>query len=77
MKIGMLWFDNDPRTDLFGRVQRAVDYYLQKYERMPDRCYLHPSEIPEEGSHLMGPVQLVPSENIRRNHLWIGCQEDE
>ena len=31
MNVGMLWFDNDPRTALSVKVQRAADYYHQKY----------------------------------------------
>ena len=31
MEVGMLWLDNDPRTPLTAKVQRAADYYRLKY----------------------------------------------
>ena len=31
MNIGMLWFDNDKKTDLAGKITRAADYYRNKY----------------------------------------------
>ncbi len=45
MNIGMLWFDNDPRTALTAKVNRAADYYRQKYGLVPDLCLVHPSML--------------------------------
>ena len=38
MHTGMLWFDNDPRTTLSVKIQKAMDYYRQKFGRIPDLC---------------------------------------
>ena len=45
MNVGMLWFDNDPRTALTAKVARAADYYRQKYGLVPDLCLVHPSML--------------------------------
>ena len=43
MNAGMLWFDNDPKTALAAKIERAVDYYRHKYGRDPNLCLIHPS----------------------------------
>ncbi len=61
MNVGMLWFDNDPRTALTAKVARAADYYRQKYGLVPDLCLVHPSMLAKAQSHLVqGPVQPAP-----------------
>ena len=47
MNVGMLWFDNDPRTALMVKVERAADYYRHKYGQVPDLCLVHPSMLAE------------------------------
>jgi hypothetical protein len=41
----MLWFDNDPKVNLDGKIARAVDYYHDKYGRKPTVCFVHPSML--------------------------------
>lgn len=74
MNIGLLLHD-DSKTDLFGKVQKAVDYYIAKYDRMPNRCFVHPSELPEGKTCQVGPVELVGNKSVRPNHYWVGCEE--
>ena len=45
MEIGMLWFDDDPRTALAAKVSRATDYYRLKYGLIPNLCLVHPSML--------------------------------
>ena len=43
MNVGMLWYDNDPRTALTAKVDRAADYYRKKYGVVADLCLaIHP-----------------------------------
>ncbi len=76
MNVGMLWFDNDPRTALVAKVERAADYYRQKYGFNPDLCMVHPSMLPEKRSEAgeahSGKVVLRPNRAILPGHLWIG-----
>ena len=46
MNVGMLWFDNDAKTDLDGKIERAAVYYRTKYGRVPTLCFVHPSMLP-------------------------------
>jgi hypothetical protein len=50
MNTGMLWFDNDPKTTLTTKIERAVDYYRHKYGRDPNLCLIHPSMLPQDGT---------------------------
>jgi hypothetical protein len=91
MNVGMLWFDNDPRTALTAKVARAADYYRQKYGHIPDMCLVHPSMLGEtrldqaEGNAvkaagiisgaLAGKVLIRPTRLIQPGHLWIGKED--
>jgi hypothetical protein len=79
MNVGMLWFDNDPRTALTAKVARAADYYRQKYGQVPDLCLVHPSMLSKSPPDLVdGPVGKVavrPNRLIQPGHLWIGKED--
>jgi hypothetical protein len=75
MNVGMLWYDNDPRTALNIKVERAADYYRQKYGRIPDLCLVHPTMLgahPEQMLGRAGKVALRSNRAILPGHLWIG-----
>jgi hypothetical protein len=74
MMTGMLWFDNDPKTALTVKVDRAVEYYRQKYGHRPDLCLVHPSMLTGD---LAGPDGIVirPYRAVLPGHLWIGKEE--
>jgi hypothetical protein len=76
MNVGMLWFDNDPRTALRAKIERAADYYRQKYGLVPDLCLVHPSMLagprPESVEATAGHVVVRPNRAILPGHLWIG-----
>jgi hypothetical protein len=79
MNVGMLWFDNDKGTALTVKVQRAADYYRQKYCETPDLCLVHPSmlagpqaDVPESRA---GKVSLRSNRLILPGHLWIGVED--
>ena len=46
-KPEMLWLDADARRTLDEKVQRAVDYYRQKYGAMPDLCLVNSAAFAE------------------------------
>ena len=41
MNIGMLWLDTDRKRSLDEKVQRAAEYYQDKYGRLPDLCFVN------------------------------------
>ena len=83
MNVGMLWFDNDPRTALTAKVARAADYYRKKYGLVADLCLVHPSMLVEPRPDLIegqvgivsGTVSVRPNRAIQPGHLWIGTEE--
>ena len=79
MNVGMLWFDNDPRTALPVKVARAADYYRQKYGLAPDLCLVHPSMLNGAPADSPEPeaarVAVRPNRLIMPGHLWIGTED--
>ena len=50
MNVGMLWFDNDTKSELDQKIERAALYYRKKYGKVPNLCFVHPSMLPSEES---------------------------
>jgi hypothetical protein len=71
MNIGMLWFDNDPKTDLSGKIERAASYYRTKYGQSPTVCFVHPS-MAEAGSLKAGVIDVKTNKSVLPHHFWIG-----
>lgn len=73
MKIGMLWYDNDPKADLGLKIERAASYYQNKYGRTPNLCFVHPSMLSPIGES--APVEEADKEhpaekvNLRRGGI--------
>ena len=74
MDIGMLWFDNDPKLDLPGKVAKAAAYYHQKYGEEPTLCFVHPSMLAEPKVKA-GTVAVCSNSTVQPNHFWIGVQQ--
>lgn len=74
MNTGMMWFDNDPRTSLAEKVEKAADYFRSKYGRIPDMCMVHPSML-AENTFQAGRVMVRPLRSVLPGHLWIGVEE--
>jgi hypothetical protein len=83
MNIGMLWFDNDPKTDLATKIEHAAEYYRKKYGKRPNLCFIHPSMAPpqpeasqsQDGATAVftsGNVEVRITRSVLPNHLWIG-----
>lgn len=79
MNVGMLWFDNDPKTTLTAKIARAADYYRQKYGRQPNVCFIHPSMMEtvdsEKSASATSKVTVRPYRPLLPGHLWIGVEE--
>ena len=87
MKIGMLWFDSDPKAGLAEKVERAAAYYHSKYGKIPTVCFVHPSMLPSNGkkppeeieeaeptpsSNFPAGIEVRSNPHVRPNHFWIG-----
>ncbi|MCA9897025.1 MAG: hypothetical protein H6654_00375 [Ardenticatenaceae bacterium] len=72
MNVGMLWLDDDRTRSLDEKVSRAVDYYREKYGRMPDLCLVNKTMLAEE--KLVGKVSVQPQSAILPHHFWVGMR---
>ena len=78
MNIGMLWFDNDPKTGLDAKIERAASYYRNKYGKRPNVCFIHPTMASIEASEgtdsviRKGELIVRTSPSVLPNHFWIG-----
>jgi hypothetical protein len=70
MNIGMLWFDNDNKTDLAGKIRRAAEYYQNKYGLTPNLCFVHPSMLPTPPQDV--GMEIRPTKSVLPNHFWLG-----
>ena len=82
MYVGMLWFDNDSKTELNAKVTRAATYYQHKYGKAPNMCYVHPSMLTRNASVVEAAVQAGSVEvrglsTVLPNHFWIGISAQE
>ncbi len=73
MSTGMLWFDNDPKSDLVAKIQRATEYYQKKYGQKPDLCYVNPAAMNGKLPKSAG-VEVYTNQMILPNHLWLGVK---
>lgn len=73
MNIGMLWLDADGHRTFIEKVNRAVDYYKNKYGQEPDLCIVNNSikDIPDQ----IGSVRIEKAKNVLEHHFWIGMKQ--
>lgn len=87
MDIGMLWFDNDRKTSIPSKVEKAARYYQKKYGVNPDLCYVHPKMVSggkgfKKGKKksangnpmIIGKILVLKNEKVLPDHFWIGIR---
>jgi len=76
--VGMLWYDNDPKITLEAKIERAANYYRDKYGPRPNVCRVHPSMLPRgaSDSDIMLSGLLVKADKVvLRNHFLLQYRE--
>ena len=80
MRVGLLWFDDDPKKEVSLKVKEAAERYFEKFGRWPNVCYVSPATLPLprdaecigiEGVHLDG-LRVLSSPLILPDHFWVG-----
>jgi hypothetical protein len=74
MNIGMLWFDNDNKSDLAVKLRRAASYYQNKYGQAPTLCFVHPSMV-KNGSPQDAGIEVRTTRSVLPNHFWMGVSQ--
>ncbi len=72
MNIGMLWFDSNDAIAVSKRVERAANYYKEKYGRVATLCFVHPSTLTEPSQ--VGRTEIQPMDTVQPNHFWLGIK---
>ncbi len=76
MKVGLLWYDDDPGRDLAEKIGRAARRYRQKFGASPNVCYVHPSALSDNGKvQKVGEVRVSSKPSVLRHHFWVGREE--
>jgi hypothetical protein len=68
----MLWFDSNQELAVSDRVERAANYYKEKYGRTATLCFVHPSTIAEPSK--AGRTEIQPMDAVQPNHFWLGIK---
>ena len=77
MKVGLLWFDDNPKHNLTEKITRAAKRYCEKHGTAPDVCYVHKSALGGNGQTAqIGQIQVETLPSVPPHHLWIG-QKDQ
>ena len=77
MHTGMLWFDNDPKTTLSVKIQKAMEYYSKKFGRIPDICLVNPTMLNISQQLELGKLTIRPYKPVMPGHLWIGVEDQK
>jgi hypothetical protein len=76
MKVGLLWYDDNPGRDLAEKIRPAARRYRQKFGTAPEVCYVHPSMLGGNGKvKQVGGVRVAPLSSVLRHHFWLGREE--
>jgi hypothetical protein len=74
VEVGLLWYD-DSQTDFAAKVLEAAQRYEEKFGSPPNRCYVNPTCLPEDGVPANG-IKVVPSPTVLPNHFWVGVTKN-
>lgn len=72
MLEGMMWVDTDPRKSLDVKVQEAAKYFHDKYSRVPNTCFVHPSMLADV--RIIDEIEVRPSREVLKNNFFIGVE---
>lgn len=76
MHTGLLWFDNS-KLPVPEKIQKAIDYYIKKYNLTPDLCLINPTMFPADckTSFNVGTVTVRPYRPVLPGHIWVGIED--
>ncbi len=73
MKMGLLWFDDNPNLPVAKKIEKAARRYRQRLGRSPNVCYVHPQTL-AGATAMPARVQVIESASIQPNYFWIGVK---
>jgi hypothetical protein len=73
MKSGMLWFDNNTKTNLAQKLETAATYYEIKFGRKPTAAHVNPKDLTQ--AQKINDINVSPLRSILPHHILIGVDE--
>jgi len=71
MDTGLLWYDNRKVNDLNEKIASAVNYFISKYDCLPEVCYVNPVLLGEDEIYFDEKIKILPSSRVIPNHIWL------
>ncbi len=71
IRVGMLWFDDNPRRSLNTKIELAARHYQDKYGDCPNICYVHPSSMAQIVTIEL-PIRVLAAQDILPHHFLLG-----
>ena len=74
--VGVMWYQDGPKTDLATRVTGACQAHHRRLGRWPNTVLVHPSAAVEEAElrlELGGaerPVRVIPDRTVLQHHYY-------
>jgi hypothetical protein len=80
MDIGLLWFDNNPSTDIEEKVRRAAGHYRRKFGRPANLVFANSATLAEQPGHAAPfeveqdgvALKVVAAGHMLPHHFWVG-----
>ena len=72
MNLGMLWLDDTKNRSLEEKVERAAEYYQNKYGHSPELCLVNKKLLPERQT--IGKIEVAPAKTVMPAYLWLGMK---
>lgn len=63
VKLGWMWFDDDPKTNLEDKLRQASERYRQKFGQKPRLCYVNGSALADPQA-FVGALQMRGAGNV-------------
>jgi hypothetical protein len=73
MKTGMLWFDDNAKTNLAQKLETASTYYEIKFKRKPTAALVNPKDL--TSAQNINGINVSPMREILPHHIMIGVEE--
>jgi hypothetical protein len=76
LKMGLLWFDDNPKRPLAEKLDEAAERYQERFDRWPTLVHLNPTQA-EGLSVKYKRLRVFGDEHLRRNYFIVGVDEPD
>ena len=74
LKMGLLWFDDNPKRPLAEKLDEAAERYQERFDMWPTLVHLNPTQA--EGLKYKR-LRIFGDEHLRRNYFIVGVDETD